>query len=422
MNDQAKYTVKNSFHRPAERVATVLYEPCEYSEYSHIGILVMHSDEDYLSFSAGPELASRGFTVMCANVSRMSRDLDNKVLNAGSCVEYLKRVDGIDTVLLLGHSGGATLLTAYQSIAENGPSIYQHEGMLKQCPDSLAGLSPADGMLLLDPNWGNAAMRLFSLDPAIRDEADSHSIAPDLDLFNPDNGFRKGGSTYPDRFIERFFLAQHKRNSLLNEYALNRINAVNNGRGIFDDDEPMIIAGSEQGFFNNKLYAQDIRFMSRTKKPHILLHADGSETLETIRSLRCPENDNSLTQSLNEGAMILTVRNYLSSFAIRTTADYHYDESSVYGIDLDSNYNCTIGNIRFITVPLLIMGMTGSWEFSCCETIYENSDSSDKSLAYVEGADHYFRPSRHLEKKPGQFGDTIALTYDYVNSWIRNRF
>ena len=68
------------------------------------------------------------------------------------------------------------------------------------------------------------------------------------------------------------------------------------------------------------------------------------------------------------------------------------------------------------------MGMTGGWEFASAETIWENAASADKTLAYVEGADHFFRPSRHLEKEEGQFGDTLKVTYDYVANWLKERF
>lgn len=422
MNSRKYTDVVNSFCRPGERIPAVIYEPSDSAAAKEAAILVMHSDEDYLSFSAGEELAKRGFTCMCANVAQKYGDLDKKIENAACCFNFLKEYTGGKKIILLGHSGGATLMSAYQSIAENGPQIYQHEGMFKKCPDTLKGLTPADAVMLLDPNWGNAAMRLFSMDPAVSDESDSHSIDPALDLFNPANGFTEGGSTYSDEFVARFFMGQHERNRRLNDHVLGRIAALDAGCGTFDDDEPLTIAGTEQGFFNNKLYAQDIRFMSHTRDPHTLLHADGSATMEIVHSLRHAENDVSFTQSYGEGALITSIRNYLSSFAIRTFPDYHFDESTVYGIDWDSNYNCTTGNIRFVNAPLLVMGMTGGWEFSSCETIYDNAGSMDKTLAYVEGADHFFRPCTHLEKYEGQFGDTLTLTYDFVCKWIQERF
>ncbi|MBE6017097.1 MAG: alpha/beta hydrolase [Lachnospiraceae bacterium] len=387
-----------------------------------IAVLVMHSDEDYLSFSAGEELAERGFTVMCANCSSKTSGLDQRIRDMRTCFNYLKDNYDPRRIILLGHSGGATLASAYQSIAEKGPSIYQNENMIWKCSDDLTDLTPADGLMLLDSNWGNGAMCLFSLDPAVADESDSHVRAKEFDLYDPDNGFTPGGTTYPESFVKTFFRGQHERSTRLTEYALSRVAAIDAGKGSFDDDEPFVIAGFEQAFFNNKLYAQDIRFMSVTKEPHLLLHKDGAESVELVRSLRGPENDTCYTTYYADAAQVTTVKNYLSLFAVRTTEEYGFDESNVYGIDWDASYNCTTGNIKHVSCPTLVMGMTGGWEFAASETIYNNSESTDKTLAYVEGADHFFRPCKHLEKVPGQFGDTIKTTYDFVDNWIRARF
>ena len=83
--------------------------------------------------------------------------------------------------------------------------------------------------------------------------------------------------------------------------------------------------------------------MSHTKKAWPLLHADGSITTEIVHSVRVPEGTVSVTPSLR-GAMRGTVRSFLATFAIRTTADYGFDEDSVRGVDWASNSSCPAGN------------------------------------------------------------------------------
>ena len=51
-----------------EGIDAVLYSP-PLQKKSDCGVIIMHSDSSYLSFSAGPELAARGYTALCANVS-----------------------------------------------------------------------------------------------------------------------------------------------------------------------------------------------------------------------------------------------------------------------------------------------------------------------------------------------------------------
>jgi hypothetical protein len=321
----------------------------------------------------------------------------------------------------MGHSGGGTLVTAYQHIAEHGVKAFQGSEKLVKCSDTLENLPLVDGIMLLDSNFGIAAMALFSLDPAIIDEENGQKLDQKLNLFNPANGFNPEGSTYSDEFIKAFQKAQGERNNRLIKSALERLSAIEKGKGRFIDDEPFVIPGAEQGFFNNKLYAQDTRLMSHTQKPWPLLKADGSIHTEIIRSLRKSENRTSLTNSFHDGALITTVRNYLNSYAVKTLDNYGYNEKSVYGIDWSSGYSNLPGNIKGVSCPLLVMGMTGSWEYLASETIYENATSADKTIMFVEGASHLFTTASQCERFPGEFGDTRKTTFDYVGKWLSEK-
>ena len=79
-------------------------------------------------------------------------------------------------------------MSAYQAVAENGPEIFRGPEIIYPYPDNEA-LPKADGIMLLDSNFGNAAMQLFSLDPAVEDENSGKMINESLDLFSPENGF-----------------------------------------------------------------------------------------------------------------------------------------------------------------------------------------------------------------------------------------
>ena len=166
------FDIATSFFRLAPRIPGVLYEPVNCGTVSNVAVLVMHSDEDYLDAPTGPELAKRGFRVLCANVmikEGLFFHQHIKMNAVKAAIEFLRKLDGVDKIVLMGHSGGATLMTAYQAIAENGVSIFQGPNMIYRHPDC-GPLPPADGVMLLDANWGNAAMQLFSLDPAVNDE------------------------------------------------------------------------------------------------------------------------------------------------------------------------------------------------------------------------------------------------------------
>ena len=108
----------------------------------------------------------------------------------------------------------------------------------------------------------------------------------------------------------------------------------------------------------------------------------------------------------------------MSTYAIRVTPDFAYDAAGVRGIVWTSSYASPPGNVQQISAPLLVMGMTGHWEFLAAETIHQLAASPDKTIAFVEGADHSYATCHPCERYPGQFGDTAKRTYDTIDSWL----
>ena len=86
----------------------VLYAPENEADAKNVAVMVMHSDADYLNFPAGKALASHGYRTLQANVSKVTDTLDKKLLDVKTCIEYLKGLPGVEKIVVLGHSGGAT--------------------------------------------------------------------------------------------------------------------------------------------------------------------------------------------------------------------------------------------------------------------------------------------------------------------------
>jgi hypothetical protein len=408
--------IKSTFVHLANGVPGVLYEPVTPGTKSQIGVFVMHGG-DYLAFSACTELSQRGYRVFCVNPS--GGNLDKTLLEAKLAVAYLRAYPGIRKVVLFGHSGGATPMTAYQDIAENGVKACQGAEKIHKCPDTLAGLPKADGVILPDANFGNAEMTLFSIDPAVVSEDDGMTLNPDLDMYNPKNGFRPEGSNYSEAFIHKFLTAEGQRNNRIVKRAQDRLAVIEAHKGHYVDDEPFDIPGASQLAPNNKLYSQDVRLLSHTQKPWTLVRSDGSTVTQIVHTVRPPEKiSGSLTDSMDRGTLRSTVRNYLVNSAIRVDADYGYDEDSIHGVEWTSTYASPPGNVEGISVPLLTMGMTGHWEYLAAETIYDHAKSADKSIAFVEGASHMYATCHECEKTPGQYGDTVKTLYDYIDAWL----
>ena len=174
--------------------------------------------------------------------------------------------------------------------------------------------------------------------------------------------------------------------------------------------------------FYNKLFPQDLSLLAHTKKAWPVIKADGSVKTEVVKSVRAPfgiiGGSERMTASLNT-----TVRGFLSTCAIKTDDDFRVNADGLQGVHWSSNINSPIGNIEGVTVPSLFMGMTGSYEYLAAEEIYNHCVSSDKTIAFVEGAGHNFTPEREAEKyNKTSYGDTVKHLFDFVDNWLCNRF
>jgi pimeloyl-ACP methyl ester carboxylesterase len=431
--------IKSSFVRIAPRVPGILYSPAAAGPRSRVAVVVMHDNADFLDHPATTNLARRGYTVVAAN-ARYSPDPDDRnidwdsaLTDLGLVVRYAHGLAGIQKVILLGHSSGAPLAAAYQNIAENGVKVCQGPEKIVPCPPSLAGIERADGLILLDPIFGLGANVVASVDPSLEDNS--------LDMYAPANGFSPAGAHYSNDFRTRFLKAQAARNAALIDSALVRRKALAEGVSRFSDDEPFLVRGATR---TPKLWRPDVALLSHTKGSYLLLRGAGGRDPRIIWSVRTPSGltaavpDRSDRESgtgavarasserpqplLIGGSLDSTVKRFLTTFASRTTPDYNITEDTIEGIDWKSSYNSTPGNIDGVTVPLLVMGMTGHYWLVSAEIAYQHAASKDKSIAFVEGATHGFTPCQPCERTPGEFGDTMNRTFDYVAEWIAPRY
>lgn len=414
--------VRTTFIRMNVGVPAVLYEPVSPGPKARIAIFVMHTGNDFLTHSACTELSKRGYRVLCQNNSNGKSGtfddgrFDNVLLEAKLGVQFLRDDPDVAKVVLWGHSGGGTLMTAYQMIAEGGVQACRGAGKIHQCPDSLAGLPPADGVILGDTNMGLGEITLLSVDPAVIDGASGIRLNPALDMFNPANGFDPKGSHYSAAFKARFLAAQAARNNAIVKLAQDRLALIEAGKGMFRDDEIFVYPGGYIGA--NKLFTSDIDLLSETKRAWPLVHPDGSITTQIIHSVRTASADPNPSPLLFRGAIKTTVKGFLSTYAIRADADFGYDKNSIHGVQWTSSYVSPPGNVEGITVPLLTLGMTGGREGWAAELVHDHAKSADNTVMFIEGATHGYTPCKPCEKTPGHFGDTVRTIYDTADAWL----
>ena len=117
------------------------------------------------------------------------------------------------------------------------------------------------------------------------------------------------------------------------------------------------------------------------------------------------------------------MRRFLATHAISTFPDYCITVDSLNGVDWHSSYTSVPpANLEGVSVPMLSLVMTAHYFPVPNETNFAHASSRDKEMAMVEGAVHGMTPCTAVEQTPGQFGDTLARTFDYVDRWTSARF
>ncbi|EHA21442.1 lipase, partial [Aspergillus niger ATCC 1015] len=368
----------------------------------------MHAEQDYTSFVGCTELQERGFTVFCANNEASKSgymsdiNFEDMMLQVNTGLAWLRNQTNIDKVVILGHSGGGAMMAQYQNVAENGVSACNGPEKIYPCSNALASLEPADGLMLLDANYGISTMGLLSLNPAIEDETNASRLNQSLNIYNPDNGFSNGTqSNFTSEFKKRFTKGIVARNNRVLEHAQNRLKEIEKGNGMFGDDEPLTIPAALYLGPNNLFITQDVRTLHHTTYPWTLLEKNGT-TEQIIHST--------------------TVRRYLSTLAIRANENFNILADNLEGIEYESTQMAPAASIKGVSVPLLTVGMTGHYEYLNAEKIHLNAiKSNDTSIAFVQGAQHGIYTCTECESYPGEFGDTVKTCFNYVAGWLSER-
>jgi hypothetical protein len=399
-----------------DEVKGALYKP-DSGPGPHVGILVTHRTANVMGSWICIELTKRGFMVLCMNPRSDNNEAlvqwETIALDVGSGVNFLRKQPGITKVLLLGGSGGGPTMSSYQAVAEKGPSYCQGPNKLVQCGSELANLPQADGIIFSDAHPGNPVNVIRSLNPAIMNEGRPDQKNPDLDPFNPENGYNpQGTSRYSEAFKKKYFKAQADRMNKLIDDALRKVAMMNEGKYHYPDDDVFLVVGVAGA----RLMDLDLSIHHSTLKPQKLLKNDGTIVTETVESVR--QANPSLgkqSSTFKNGTILLTVRSFLSATATRAT-------DSMDGIDDCSTNYSTPCALRSISVPVLIAAMGAHYFIRDNEMHYEVSASLDKDFIVIEGATHGITPCVPCEQTPGQYSNSVKNFFDYLAKWVNARF
>jgi pimeloyl-ACP methyl ester carboxylesterase len=181
-----------------------------------------HPTANFLGHYSLPALAERGVGAIGLTTRYVGNDtaliLENCLLDIGAMVAHLRTGLGYERVVLVGNSGGASIVPYYQAQALR-PTVTDPPG---GGPDlTRAAFTPADAVVMFNAHPARARLCTEWLDPAIVDEHQPFERDPALDMYDPANG-----PPYGADFVARYRDAQRARNRRISAWAEGQLRAL----------------------------------------------------------------------------------------------------------------------------------------------------------------------------------------------------
>ena len=306
--------------------------------------IATHYNVDFSEHYLASFMAERGYGFLGWNTRFRGNEahflLDHALAEIGTGVRWLREQARAERIVLLGNSGGGSLMAAYQSQAA-APNVTPVAGM-RPLP-AIEDLPAGDLFVSLAAHSGRPEVLTNWLDPSVTDETDPLSAEPALDPFNPDNG-----PPYSTEFQQRYRQAQRARNERITDWALAQLAALAGTR-------------ARDRLFNLYRTWADLRMIDPAIEP--------SDRRPNACYLGEPVKANYGVFGIGT---VNTLRTWLSMWSLRTS-------------------QCTAApHLRRITVPSLVVHATadtGVFE-SDARALFDAMGATDKRLEFIKG-DHY---------------------------------
>lgn len=354
---------------PTARVAGHGSHPCQGIYHRapgatpRVACIATHYSVDFAEHYLAPYLAERGIGFLGWNTRFRGNDpfflLEHAVVDIGAGVRWLREEAGVDTVVIVGNSGGGSLMAAYQSQATE-PSLRPARDL--SLPDPALDLPAADLYVSLNAHPGRPEILTAWWDPSVADEGDPLSTDPELDLFHPDRSLPLDVG-----FVDRYRSAQRARNERITDWVLGELDRLS-------------AAGAWDRSFNVHRTWADPRFVDLTIDP-------------SDREAGCYAGDPARANRGPFGiASTCTLRTWLSMWSLR--------ESQCVGAP----------HLARIDVPSLVVQSTADKGVfpSDAHAIHDALATADKTLETLPG-EHYFETGGR---------DQVA---DLVAGWVTDR-
>jgi alpha-beta hydrolase superfamily lysophospholipase len=371
-----------------------------------IGVVIIHPRVDFHHHYAVPRLVDAGFAVLAANSRHVGNDLmaehEEMVLDVAACVRYLREKRGVDKVVLLGNSGGGSLVAFYQAEARKAPGdrLARSPGGAPTRFDS-APMTPADAMVYIAAHRGQGKILLDAIDPSIVDESDPLSTDPALDMYDTRNGFVEppAWSSYSADFLERYRAAQVARVRRLDAVA--RAHVARHDEAVHESDA--------QGFATRPFEERQAVLKRRACEAVMVVHRTMADPAYVDRGIDPSDRDYGSLLSERPDLMNVTALGFARTVTPRAWL------STWSGLSSNADL---VANVSQIAEPTLIVHAGRDREIrpSDASLLLEACASKDKRLVTIVGARHYFEPEPGEREAPH-----VEEAMNAIVPWIRER-
>ncbi|MEZ5649905.1 MAG: hypothetical protein R3E87_05085 [Burkholderiaceae bacterium] len=181
-------------------------------------VIASHPRVDFSDHHTFPALLDAGYACLGANLRSNLNDSncvhEQLLLDIALYMRWLRDECGVERIVLLGNSGGGSLFSFYQSQATSPPAErLTHTPAGRPTGFAQADMPPGDVIVFMAAHTGQGLIINETIDPAVVDESQPLLTDPDLDMYDPANGFRPAPecSHYSPQFVARYRHAQIDR-------------------------------------------------------------------------------------------------------------------------------------------------------------------------------------------------------------------